>query len=334
MLFKPSEQEGILWGLHNACLFGMMFGYMPPTRLAALTSTKHPAYSEKACKQCEVVGCTGNSIFREADNSYTLLLQHHKVANTATANPFQHAGKRLRPNSSSIAAQPIRCPIPHALQHVLHLWINKGWGLVKHLCLAKQMDKDSQQLLFWDPSTERGFSDKHLSSWFKQQLLAAGVPEDQLFCPQDGRHMWVTTMKVREAAGLEVPNPRGQAHIMGHGPQQWAAPVYNLYMKQLEAGVAAQGMAQLRATMLEEQQQAEAAMVDPKPPEKPSGEWQEEWDADRDSEPEVQQSVLDLVSESEGPQSMAAQGGSEEVVPEVSAEFYSCGEEEEVGGGA
>jgi hypothetical protein len=113
-----------------------------------------------------------------------------------------------------------------------------------------------------------------------------------------------------------------------------------LYQKQLEAQVAAQGMAQLRESMLQEHQQAMAAKRQASRLEAPpDGEWEEEWDDYSDSEPEVegqqgQQVVEELVSESEGSQSMEGQGGEEEVVLEVSTDFYSCGEEEEAVGGA
>ena len=64
----------------------------------------------------------------------------------------------------------------------------------------------------------------------------------------------MTTMKVREAEGKHVPNTRGQAHLMGHNPQQWQAPTYNLLQKQLETKLAADGMPMLRANMLQEYQ--------------------------------------------------------------------------------
>lgn len=253
--YTIQQQQDILWGLHDACLFGLMYGYLPPTRLLAITTAKHPRHSASPCTQCQQVGCTGNSICQAADNSYTIKLVHHKVANTSTANTQQQAGNRVRCSSSSIGAQPLQCPVPHGLQHVLHLWATKGWGMVKSLCLSKEMSATTSKLLFWDPNSEQGFTDKVISTWFKRQLVAAGIPEEKVFCPQSGRHLWVTTMKVKEAANEYVPNPRGQAHILGHNPQQWNAPIYNLYQKQLEVQQAAQGMPTLRHELLMEHQE-------------------------------------------------------------------------------
>jgi hypothetical protein len=53
----------------------------------------------------------------------------------------------------------------------------------------------------------------------------------------------------------------GQAHIMGHRPSQWDAPIYNLLQKQVESKLAADAMPAWRQQVLssfeQEQQQQE-----------------------------------------------------------------------------
>jgi hypothetical protein len=87
-----------------------------------------------------------------------------------------------------------------------------------------------------------GFTGKETSLWFKSTMLEAGILHEKLFRPQQLRHLWVTSMKARQAASLYVPHMRGQAHAMGHDPEQWEAAIYNVLLKQLETQEAVDGM--------------------------------------------------------------------------------------------
>ncbi len=259
---KPSaynslQQQQVIWGLQDAALFACLYGFMAPPRLKALATAKHPCYEHTQCmdQDCKQQGCHGNSFIRGQDGNYSLRLVHHKVATTSTVNPQNAAGGRVRCHSSSTAAQPILTPLPAGLQKVLHLWVASGRGMQRDLCLSKQETEGSQQLLFIHPRSEQAFTSKDITPWFKQVLIAAGVPEDKVFTPRDGRHLWVSTMKVMEAEGQQLPNMRGQAHMMGHDPRQWDAPTYNKYQKQLEVKKAAAAMPALRHALLQQVQQ-------------------------------------------------------------------------------
>lgn len=249
-------QQAIMWDLNNITMFCTMFGHLPPTRIKALTSMKHPRFANTPCTECSQQGCTGNSLIElpamgTCSKRFALSLVHHKVANSATPHPGEG-----EVNSNCTSATPIQVDVPSTLQPLMELWVNTGWGLVKELCLAKgDMSQHTKQLLFWHPTKERGFLSNEVSPWFKGMLSKAGFADHELFCPQLTRHLWITTMKVMKAAGYQVPNMAGQAHIMGHLPSQWDAPIYNLLVKQVEAKMASDGMANFRQVMLNTFQQ-------------------------------------------------------------------------------
>lgn len=245
-------QDSIYWGLHDATLFGFMFGHIPPPRLKAITTCKHPRYATSACTECKQVGCLGNRLIEKQGSSkgsrkFSLHLVHHKVANSATANPSD--GDRC--SNQTMSALPIQVNVPSSLQPLVEQWVDRGWKLVQEFSMGKrQMDRPTKQLLFWHPTTEKGFTDKEYSIWFKGMFIKAGFDESQTFCPQTARHLWVTTMKVHAAAGIPVPNMEGQAHIMGHLPRQWDAPIYNLLKKQVETQITSDGMEAWRQLVL------------------------------------------------------------------------------------
>ncbi len=244
-------QHNIIWDLQNITMFSTMFGHLPPTRIKALTSIKHHKFANTPCTECSQLGCTGNSLIEypataTSSKRFALYLVHHKVANSATPQPGEG-----EVNSNCTSATPIQVDVPSTLQPLMELWVNTGWGLAQEFCLAKgDMGQHTKQLLFWNPTTERGFLSNEVSPWFKGMLSKAGFADHELFCPQMTRHLWITTMKVMKAAGHQVPNMAGQAHIMGHLPSQWDAPIYNLLLKQVEAKLAADGMASFRQVML------------------------------------------------------------------------------------
>lgn len=84
-------QDTVLWGLHNITLFGFMFGHMPPCRLLAITTCKHPKFANTPCSECSQIGCLGNRLVELPSTStttarrFSLHLVHHKVANSSTA---------------------------------------------------------------------------------------------------------------------------------------------------------------------------------------------------------------------------------------------------------
>lgn len=267
-------QDTLLWGLHDVTLFGFMFGHLPPCRLLAITTCKHPKYAKTPCTDCSQVGCLGNRLVEMASSSssstsarrFSLQLVHHKVANSSTANLEQQhepsSSKRPRCSSNSISALPTILQVPSSLHEAVELWVDRGWPLLKEFSLVRgRQDSSTRQLLFLNPITERAFIDCEYSPWFKGMLIKSGFKEQEAFCPQTARHLWVTTMKVQAAAGIKVPNMAGQAHIMGHKPSQWDAPIYNLLQKQVESKLAADAMPAWRQQVLssfeKEQQQQE-----------------------------------------------------------------------------
>jgi hypothetical protein len=148
-------QDSIYWGLHDATLFGFMFGHIPPPRLMAITTCKHPRYANTPCTHCKQVGCLGNRLIEKPCNSsssnssrkFCLHLVHHKVANSATANPSD--GDRCS-SSQTISAMPIQVDVPSSLQPLVEL------------CFGSSCS-GTRQLLFWNSSTERGLTDKEYS---------------------------------------------------------------------------------------------------------------------------------------------------------------------------
>lgn len=273
--FSTSKMDEAIWGLQSAALMAMLFGYLPPMRLLATATLKHPDYADTPCTECHKVGCKGNRVYYNKDDNGRLWVDmpHHKVANTAVAPSDVRDPKRPRVSTNHIAAAPVTCPLPEELSKVVGLWAKQGRAAALDQGMVRVQGAEARKLLFWHPTTQGAFTDKQISPWFKDVLTAMGVPEDKLFCPRQARHLWVTTVRVMQQGGQSVPHMRGMAHIMGHSPEQWYQDTYNRSQKQLEIQMAVEGLPQLRQQLLQEgatRQQQKAPRVEPQQSGQPS----------------------------------------------------------------
>ena len=83
-------KKGAAAEVQEALLACLSFGYLPPLRGVCLRTTQLSTFVEGAPSciydGCQGAGCTGNRLLRatlaDGTSSYTLHLQHHKVAST------------------------------------------------------------------------------------------------------------------------------------------------------------------------------------------------------------------------------------------------------------
>ena len=208
--------------LHDAALACMMFGYMPPLRLACLRTLTHPSYQGPCIHpDCIRPGCRGNRLIvrQRQPLQLDIDLQHHK-------------------NVGSHGYKPIHITVPAGLAELLYLFVGMPRKvLTQHL-------PEQCPFLFVNKAGS-GFDDSQLSPYWSAWLTAQGGSH---MAPSKLRQVFVGERRSNDK--VLGPSDAGAARVMGHSPEQWTK-WYDVHFHDRETQNAVDAMATWRQQLLQ-----------------------------------------------------------------------------------
>ncbi|DBA81080.1 TPA: hypothetical protein ACH3X2_000803 [Trebouxia sp. C0005] len=178
----------------------MMFDYLPPIRLACISSLQHPAYKGPCLwPNCSRPHCLGNKLVLLSKKPAVRLqihLPHHK-----NQTAWQQDG-------------PIHFEVPAALADLLYLWLSQGHPELCQHCFL--IGTPSAPRVFLTP-TGKAYDCSSMQyfwhTWLKKHGGVAHMP------PSMCRHIFVDER--RSSDRVEGPSDRGAAMAMGHSQDAW-----------------------------------------------------------------------------------------------------------------
>ena len=183
--------------LHDVTLACTIFGYLPPTRLACLSSLLHPSYDGPCLyPACNTSGCQGNKLLLLGEDPLRVVfsLPHHKNTNAWGAT--------------------IHFEAPAELAELLHMWATQGHDeLCQHTFL---IGSPPTPTLFMTPSGKAINSSSMQYFWHTWLGKNGGVGK---MPPSMCRHIFVSERRSDDR--VDGPSDRGAAMAMGNSLDAW-----------------------------------------------------------------------------------------------------------------
>ena len=231
----------------DAALLGLMFGYVPPVRLACIRTCIHPSHVGGPCLDTDCATphtCKGNRLEWIGDKP--LLADLSEPPNPTLRAVFPHHKNARKWNGYVISFE-----LPPALCCMLHPYLLHGHDtLLAHTPSSHKHGEDATHTLLFTNTQGRELTEVNLCHWFSRMLVDHKAPFPN-FPPSKLRHVFVDERQSDMAA--PGPSNRSAARIMGNSERVWATH-YDHHLPQREVDGAVQAMAQWREALLEEGQ--------------------------------------------------------------------------------
>ena len=216
--------------LHDITLLCLMFGWLPPIRIACLRTLIGPRDVVPcpliAQGGCRLKFCKGNKVVPLANGNIKLHLPHHK---------------------QSKKQGELEMVLPADLSELLQLYLSKGVHVLRQ---ATHGNSQQHSFLFMN-TLGAAFSSQGLGLYFKAVMHRWGGAR---MPPSILRHVFV-----HERMGsnpVEGPKNKAAAVLMGHSLTQWELS-YDLGAQSREAKDAIESMAKWRAALVAQQETPE-----------------------------------------------------------------------------